>query len=37
MKLIYCVEDDVGIRELITLALSTADFEVVGLKSTKFY
>lgn len=32
MKLIYCVEDDAGIRELITLALSTADFEVVGFE-----
>ncbi|HOA20324.1 MAG TPA: response regulator transcription factor [Sedimentibacter sp.] len=28
MRLIYCVEDEAGIRELITLALSTADFEV---------
>lgn len=32
MKLIYCVEDDAGIRELITLALSTADFEIVGFE-----
>lgn len=32
MKLIYCVEDDSGIRELITLALSTADFEVRGFE-----
>lgn len=32
MKLIYCVEDDGGIRELITLALSTADFEVKGFE-----
>ncbi|MEL7648224.1 MAG: response regulator transcription factor [Sedimentibacter sp.] len=32
MKLIYCVEDDGGIRELITLALSTADFEVRGFE-----
>lgn len=38
MKLIYCVEDDAGIRELITLALSTADFEVVGFEeSERFY
>lgn len=38
MKLIYCVEDDAGIRELITLALSTADFEVVGFEeATSFY
>lgn len=38
MKLIYCVEDDSGIRELITLALSTADFEVVGFEeSQSFY
>lgn len=32
MKLIYCVEDDEGIRELITLALSTADFEIVSFE-----
>lgn len=38
MKLIYCVEDDAGIRELITLALSTADFEVVGFEESQgFY
>lgn len=38
MKLIYCVEDDTGIRELITLALSTADFEVVGFEEAgNFY
>ncbi|MDF2949430.1 MAG: phoB [Sedimentibacter sp.] len=38
MKLIYCVEDDAGIRELITLALSTADFEVIGFEeSQEFY
>lgn len=38
MKLIYCVEDDSGIRELITLALSTADFEVVGFEEAQgFY
>lgn len=38
MKLIYCVEDDAGIRELITLALSTADFEVVGFEEAQgFY
>ena len=38
MKLIYCVEDDAGIRELITLALSTADFEVVGFEEAgSFY
>jgi two-component system alkaline phosphatase synthesis response regulator PhoP len=35
MKLIYCVEDDAGIRELITLALSTADFEVVGFEESQ--
>lgn len=35
MKLIYCVEDDAGIRELITLALSTADFEVVGFEEAQ--
>lgn len=32
MKLIYCVEDDAGIRELIMLALSTADFEILGFE-----
>ena len=32
MKLIYCVEDDQGIRELITCALNTADFEVLGFE-----
>ncbi len=38
MKLIYCVEDDSGIRELITLALSTADFEVAGFEEAgRFY
>ncbi len=38
MKLIYCVEDDAGIRELITLALSTADFEAVGFEEAgSFY
>ncbi|MGD9568989.1 MAG: response regulator transcription factor [Sedimentibacter sp.] len=38
MKLVYCVEDDAGIRELITLALSTADFEVIGFEdSQEFY
>jgi two-component system alkaline phosphatase synthesis response regulator PhoP len=38
MRLIYCVEDEAGIRELITLALSTADFEVKGFEdATSFY
>lgn len=32
MKLIYCVEDDLSIRELIACALNTADFEVVGFE-----
>ncbi|HBD63156.1 MAG TPA: DNA-binding response regulator [Clostridiales bacterium] len=32
MKLLYCVEDDSGIRELITIALSTADFEIMGFE-----
>lgn len=35
MKLIYCVEDDASIRELITLTLSTADFEVVGFEGSE--
>ena len=38
MRLIYCVEDEASIRELITLALSTADFEVKGFEeATSFY
>lgn len=38
MRLIYCVEDEAGIRELITLALSTADFEVKGFEdAAAFY
>lgn len=38
MNLIYCIEDEAGIRELITLALSTADFEVVGFEEAQeFY
>jgi two-component system alkaline phosphatase synthesis response regulator PhoP len=38
MKLVYCVEDDAGIRELITLALSTADFDIMGFEeSESFY
>ncbi len=38
MKLIYCIEDEAGIRELITLALRTADFEVVGFEEAQeFY
>ncbi|MFA9423277.1 MAG: response regulator transcription factor [Sedimentibacter sp.] len=38
MKLVYCIEDDSGIRELITLALSTADFNVVGFEEAEgFY
>lgn len=32
MKLIYCVEDDPGIRELIACTLNTADFEVLGFE-----
>jgi two-component system alkaline phosphatase synthesis response regulator PhoP len=38
MRLIYCVEDEASIRELITLALSTADFKVKGFEdATSFY
>ena len=37
MRLIYCVEDDEGIRELITLALSTADFEVEGFEESRSF
>jgi len=37
MKLIYCIEDDAGIRELITLALSTADFEVAGFEEAESF
>jgi two-component system alkaline phosphatase synthesis response regulator PhoP len=32
MKLIYCVEDDPGIRELISCTLNTADFVVTGFE-----
>jgi DNA-binding response OmpR family regulator len=32
MKLIYCVEDDPGIRELISCTLNTADFTVIGFE-----
>lgn len=32
MKLIYCVEDDPGIRELISCTLNTADFVVIGFE-----
>jgi two-component system alkaline phosphatase synthesis response regulator PhoP len=35
MKLIYCVEDDIGIRELISVALKTADFEVTGFENSQ--
>lgn len=35
MKLIYCVEDDPGIRELISCTLNTADFEVVGFEEAQ--
>lgn len=35
MKLIYCVEDDFGIRELIICALNTADFQVLGFEDSK--
>lgn len=37
MRLIYCVEDEAGIRELITLALRTADFEVKGFEDAKVF
>lgn len=37
MRLIYCVEDEAGIRELITLALSTADFDVKGFEDAKSF
>ncbi|WMJ77242.1 MULTISPECIES: response regulator transcription factor [unclassified Sedimentibacter] len=38
MRLVYCVEDDAGIRELITLALKTADFEIIGFEEAgSFY
>lgn len=32
VRLVYCVEDDAGIRELIGCALGTADFEVEGFE-----
>jgi len=37
MKLIYCVEDDPGIRELIACTLNTADFEVVGFEEPQTF
>lgn len=37
MRLIYCVEDEEGIRELITLTLSTADFEVKGFEEARAF
>ena len=37
MRLIYCVEDESGIRELITLALSTADFDVKGFEDEVYW
>lgn len=37
MKLVYCIEDDGGIRELITLALTTAGFEVVGFEEAQSF
>lgn len=38
MKLIYCIEDDAGIRELITTVLITADFRVLGFEDAdSFY
>ncbi|MDD4088523.1 MAG: response regulator transcription factor, partial [Tissierellia bacterium] len=37
MRLIYCIEDEAGIRELITLALSTADFEVKGFEDAQAF
>ena len=33
MTLVYCVEDDVNIRELMIYALESQQFEVVGLAS----
>lgn len=35
MKLIYCVEDDPGIRELISCTLNTADFKVIGFEESQ--
>lgn len=37
MKLIYCVEDDPGIRELITCTLNTANFDVVGFEESQAF
>ncbi len=37
MRTIYCVEDDAGIRELVTLSLSTADFNVKGFEDASFF
>ena len=34
MDLIYCVEDDEGIRDLITYAVKSAGFEAEGFETT---
>ena len=35
MDLIYCVEDDEGIRDLITYAVKSAGFEAEGFEILK--
>ena len=35
MSLVYCVEDDIGIRELILCALKSGGYEVIGFENGK--
>ena len=35
MSLVYCVEDDIGIRELISCALKSGGYEVIGFENGK--
>lgn len=37
MSIIYCVEDDEGIRDLITYAVKSAGFEVEGFESASSF
>ena len=37
MDLIYCVEDDEGIRDLITYAVKSAGFEAEGFESATYF
>ena len=35
MKLVYCVEDDEGIRELVSCALKSGGYEPIGFGTAK--